>query len=278
MRATIATSPARPDQPNEDFAAACATGAVLLDGAGLSGTTTKCVHGVAWYARHLGGALLAGLPDPDRPLPAVLADGIRETAALHADPCRLEDDPGTPSATVIMTRVAGARLEYLVLSDSVLLLVPAGAGAPVVITDNRADEVRGTARQQLDAMPGGTPEHAEALRRHVQSSWEYRNRPGGFWVAAADPSVADEAIVGDLPLGDVASVALLSDGASRIVDLFGLADWPGAAALLGGDGPDELIRRVRAAEDEDPRGARWPRGKAHDDATVAHCVDLVATA
>ncbi len=274
MRATIATSPARPDQPNEDFTAAHATGAVLLDGAGLSGTATKCVHGVAWYARHLGGALVAGLPDPGRTLPALLADGIRETASLHADTCRVEDDPGTPSATVIMVRAAGNRLEYLVLADSVLLLVPAGPGAPVAITDNRADEVRGAERQQLDAVPGGTPEHAEALRRHVQASWEYRNRPGGFWVAAADPSAADEAIVGDVPLGDVGSVALLSDGASRIVDLFGLTDWPGTVELLDSAGPDEVIRRVRAAEDEDPRGARWPRGKAHDDATITYCVDL----
>ena len=274
----IATSPARPDQSNEDFTAACATGAVLLDGAGLSGTTTRCVHGVAWYARHLGGALLAGLTDPDRPLHAVLADGIRETASLHADPCHLEDDPGTPSATVVMVRVAGDRLEYLVLADSVLLLVPAGPAAPVAITDIRADEVRGVERRELDTVPGGTPEHAEALRRHVQASRAYRNRPGGFWVAAADPSAADEAIVGDVPIGDLASVALLSDGASRIVDLFGLTDWPGVAALLGSGGTGELIRRVRAAEDEDPRGARWPRGKAHDDATVAYCVDLAATA
>jgi hypothetical protein len=165
-----------------------------------------------------------------------------------------------------------------VLADSVLLLIPADPGVPVAITDLRADEVRGAQRRELDATPCGTPEHDEALRRHVQSSWEYRNRPGGFWVAAADPSVADEAIVGDLPLGDVASVALLSDGASRIVDLFALADWPEVVTLLASTGPDELIRRVRAAEDEDPRGARWARGKAHDDATVAHCVDLVVTA
>jgi hypothetical protein len=173
-----------------------------------------------------------------------------------------------------MMRVAGERLEYLVLSDSVLLLVPAGPGAPVVVTDNRADEVGRGYRQELDATPGGTPEHDDALRRYVQASWEHRNRPGGFWVAAADASVADEAIVGDVPLGDVGSVALLSDGASRIVDLFGLADWPGLGALLRSGGPDEVIRRVRAAEDDDPRGARWPRGKAHDDATIACCVDL----
>jgi hypothetical protein len=34
------------NEANEDFAAAAANGAVLLDGAGLSGTATQCVHGV----------------------------------------------------------------------------------------------------------------------------------------------------------------------------------------------------------------------------------------
>jgi hypothetical protein len=267
MRVTIATSPAKPDQPNEDFAAACATGAVLLDGAGLSGTASKCTHGVAWYARHLGGCLLAGLPS-GAPLRSVLADGIRETASLHSEVCEL-DDPGTPSSTVVIVRIASDRLEYLVLADSVLLVSTVDS-PPVVLTDGRADEVGRAYRQAMDATANGTPEHDEALREYVQTSWAYRNRPGGFWVAAADPSAADEALTGEFPLREVNSVALLSDGASRLVDLFGLADRSQLSALLESSGPGEVIRRVRAAEDADPRGARWPRGKAHDDATVLY--------
>jgi hypothetical protein len=30
-------------------------------------------------------------------------------------------------------------------------------------------------------------------------------------------------------------------------------------------------RQVREAESSDLDGSRWPRGKAHDDATVAYC-------
>jgi hypothetical protein len=275
MRVTIATSPAKPEQPNEDFAAACPTGVVLLDGAGLSGTTSKCSHGVAWYARHLGGCLLAGLPSFDASLRDILAQGIRDTASLHSDVCEL-DDPGTPSSTVVMVRATADRLEYLVLADSVLVVSTVDA-QPAVVTDGRADEVGRAFRQAMDATPNGTPEHDEALRRYVQTSWEYRNRPGGFWVAAADPSVASEALTGEFPLREVASVALLSDGASRLVDLFGLADWPELVALLDCHGPEEVIRRVREAEDADPRGARWPRAKAHDDTTLAYCTDLRPT-
>ncbi|MFD0886707.1 integrase, partial [Streptosporangium algeriense] len=67
----------------------------------------------------------------------------------------------------------------------------------------------------------------------------------------------------------VRSAALLSDGASRLTDLFGLATWRQLLDLLAHDGPQELIARVRAAEHDDPYGTRWPRHKTHDDATAA---------
>ena len=35
-------------------------------------------------------------------------------------------------------------------------------------------------------------------------------------------------------------------------------------------GPAELIRQVRAAEDSDPDCARWPRLKARDEATIVY--------
>jgi hypothetical protein len=60
------------------------------------------------------------------------------------------------------------------------------------------------------------------------------------------------------------------------VDLFGLADWRELVALLDSAGPDDVIRRVRQAEDADPRGTRWPRGKAYDDTTIGYCTDLRA--
>jgi hypothetical protein len=47
---------------------------------------------------------------------------------------------------------------------------------------------------------------------------------------------------------------LLSDGASRLVDLFELATWEELLALLDANGPEELLRQVRAAEAVDPEG------------------------
>jgi hypothetical protein len=48
---------------------------------------------------------------------------------------------------------------------------------------------------------------------------------------------------------------LLSDGASRLVDLFELATWEELVALQDASGPAELPRQVRAAEAVDPEVA-----------------------
>ncbi|WP_199716767.1 protein phosphatase 2C domain-containing protein [Micromonospora musae] len=244
MQVTMATSPAKPDQANEDFTAATPSGVVLLDGAGLSGTTSRCSHGVAWYTRQLGGALIAGLADDsDQKLPAILSEAIKQTAALHEDTCHL-DELGTPSATVIMLRTNRDHLEYLVLADSVLILDQAD-DAPLVISDDREAKIGQHYRAAMDNLANGTPEHDQARRDYVQALRPHRNKSGGFWVAAADPRAADEAIVGSRSIKDVTAAALLSDGVSRLTDRFGLTDWTGLLTILHDHGPAELIRRRR---------------------------------
>ena len=64
----------------------------------------------------------------------------------------------------------------------------------------------------------------------------------------------------------------MTDGASAAVEQFGLFDWDGLWDILTVDGPAELIRRVRVAEDADHDGSRRPRYKRHDDATAAICL------
>jgi hypothetical protein len=88
--------------------------------------------------------------------------------------------------------------------------------------------------------------------------------------AAADPGVARAAATGAIAATDLRGIALLSDGATRITDLYQQLDWPGVVKVIRDHGPAELIRHVRAAEDADPRGQRWPRKKFRDDATIVY--------
>ncbi|MFF5211691.1 protein phosphatase 2C domain-containing protein [Streptosporangium sp. NPDC000396] len=270
MRITFATE-AAPGRPNEDFVAATPDAIVLLDGAGTPpGSESGCIHGVAWYARSLGSTLLAGLAQEDKTLTEILAEAIKAVASLHDFVCDLSH-PGSPSATVVMLRRTADTLDFLVLADSVLVLDVIDTAEPMVICDDREAQVGAAYRMAMDALASGSPEHIAAHRAYVETLREHRNRDGGFWVAAVDPLAAEQALTGTVPADRVRAAALLSDGASRLVDRFHLATWRQVLDLLDGSGPEELIRRVRDAEHDDPDGSRWPRGKTFDDATAAYC-------
>src|SRR5712691_2193187 len=270
MRLLLATEPAGTGRPNEDFAAAVPGAVVLLDGAGYHPPSgIGCVHGIAWYARTLGGLLAAGAADDRMPLAELLHAGIGQVSRMHAGTCDL-GHPATPGATVIIARQRGDTLEYLVLCDSVLLLRPR-RGEPRALTDARLSETMARFRPAA-SLAAGTPEHDAAWRAYCDGLEAARNQPGGYWLAAVDPAAAGHALTGAEPLAGLSAVALLSDGASRLADRFHLATWAEMCDILARDGPGGLIHRVRAAESADPRGERWPRGKIHDDATAVFWV------
>jgi hypothetical protein len=269
VRVRLATEAGSPARPNEDFAAVAPGVAVLLDGAGLPvDRDTGCVHGIAWYARTLGGLLIAGACDTGTTLAEVLSKGIEQVSHMHAGTCDLRH-PDTPSATVIIARQHAVSLEYLVLCDSVLLLQPRD-GEVRIVTDTRIADVAGPLRPARRNTASGTPRDDAAWRAYGRQIDAARNQPGGFWIAAADPQVAAQALTGSEPLGTLSAVALLSDGASRLADRYHLVTWPQMCAILAGGGPAEVISQVRDAEKTDMDGERWPRGKISDDATVIH--------
>ncbi|HEX5292267.1 MAG TPA: protein phosphatase 2C domain-containing protein [Streptosporangiaceae bacterium] len=88
------------------------------------------------------------------------------------------------------------------------------------------------------------------------------------WAIRANPQVAMAARIGILTRAGLRGIALLSDGATRIADCYDLIGWPELLGVIRDDGPGAVISRVRAAEAGDPDGARWPRRKIRDDATV----------
>lgn len=180
MNVVLGTLPAEPDQQNEDFAAAAPGAAVLLDGAGVAGAETGCMHGIAWFSSTLGGLLLGNIAgDPARSLADCLADAIRGVRSLHEDTCDLAYR-ASPTSTVVAVRVGGGALEYLVLGDSTLLLAHQD-GKATAVTDDRLDQVGKQLRAPLDRLPTGTPEHAAALAQYRDDLTRLRNRPGGFW-------------------------------------------------------------------------------------------------
>lgn len=270
MHAVIATEPGQPGKLNEDWAGVSPTVAVLLDGlSSAPGTESGCRHGTPWFVERLGTWLLAEAGDAVCPLPEALRRAIEAVADMHRDSCDLAD-PGAPSTTVAVLRLQPDQdvVEYLVLADA-RVLVETAAGVEM-ITDDRVDRVAGAAQQAVFQHQIGTAEHRRAVAELIAIQRPLRNHPDGYWIAAAEPQAAEHAITGVIPSEDVVHAALLSDGASRIVDVFEQMGWAEALAVMEASGPHNLIRRVRAVEQTDPDGRRWPRFKAADDATAVY--------
>lgn len=265
MRVTFATAPGSSGKTNEDWVFASPRLAVVLDGA-TARTDTGCVHGVAWFAHQLGATIVANAAIRASNLSGCLAQAIDRVATLHPQ-CDLTH-PGTPSAAVGIVRIVGLDLEYLVLGD-VTIAVQTTTDL-LVVTDDRVSATAQPARAEAERLPIGSPEKAEALLRMKHGELAARNRAGGYWVAANDAAAAEHAFTGSVPLAEVQSAGVLTDGATRAVTMFGLIDWDAALRLLRSAGPDELIQRVRDAESDDPAGIRWPRNKSSDDATALY--------
>jgi hypothetical protein len=106
----------------------------------------------------------------------------------------------------------------------------------------------------MEPWPPGQTGHRHpdrALRRA-------RNRPGGYWVAAADPQAASQALTGSLPNKTLDRAVLLSDGASRLVDPFGLATWEELLALLDENDPTSCCARSAPPRPPTPTAASGP--------------------
>lgn len=258
MRIELATAPANPAHPNEDYASVALPafgrgGAlVLLDGVTPPRDGDGCLHSVPWFTARLGGALgELSVSRPELALTDVLFKAILRTADAHRGTCDLSH-PRTPQATVVLVRWDDEQVEHLVLCDSVLLVVaPDGRVEPVL--DDR-----------LTRLP------RVALATDALTDRAVRNKEGGFFTAAADPEVAARAVTGTRARAEVGAVAALTDGAARWVEKFREGDWPDCFALLRKEGPQALVDRVRALENADTDRVFLRRSKTHDDVAVVY--------
>ncbi len=258
MRTELITEPGDPTRANEDFAAIAVPASgqggslVVLDGVTPPAGPYGCRHPVAWFTACLGGALTElSVSQGDLPLPDVLARAISRTASTHAPICDLSH-PRTPQATVVLARWSPRSVEYLVLSDSALLLEGPDGSVTAVLDDRLARLPR------------------SSLASAALTDTALRNKEGGFFTAAADPSVAARAVTGAVPREEVRALAALTDGATRWVDRFGAGDWAGCFRVVRKEGARALVERVRTLERADPVQGHPRRGKRHDDATVVY--------
>lgn len=271
----LTCQPGDPGRPNEDSVVAVPGLLAVLDGVtSPDGMDTGCVHGPAWYARRLAANLAERyLAAPGTDLADLVATAIAAVRDEHGGECDL-DHPGTPQSTLAALRIAPEHCDHFLLGDSTILLDR--GGTVQAITDLRSHEVARRVRGPAPADPSriGSSEHAERIRAGIVAMRRHANQPGAYWIAAADPAAARHAVRGRVSRGGrrgLARAALASDGASCVVDQYGLTDWRGLLDLIESYGAGHIVGLARAVERADPDGRTRPRAKRHDDATVAYC-------
>jgi hypothetical protein len=272
----LASVPGDAAKPNEDYFVSIPGLVAVFDGVSIPDSLDSgCLHGPAWYTRRLAASLTDWhASDPLADLSDLLAAAVGSARDEHGGTCDL-DHPGTPQSTLAILRAGSTTADYLVLCDSTLVLDQ--NGETHAITDVRLRDTAGSLRRLALAgvSPIGSTEQAARIRALTLAKRERANRPGGYWIAAADPAAARHAVQGSAPLAGahrLTRATLLTDGASCVVDQYGLTDWPGLLDLLQSHGPQHVVELVRATELADPNGYERPRPKHHDDATIAYCL------
>jgi hypothetical protein len=268
---SFVSCPGSASKSNEDFVTASPSVAVVLDGLSAPPALgTGCLHGTPWFVTQLGMQLVsAATTARDEPLEDVVASAIARVADSHAHSCDLEH-PGTPSSSLAILREHAQRVECLLLFDSVIVLD--GPSGLTVVTDRRVDAIAREEHLATHKHPIGSPGHQNSVQGLVAAQRRHRNQPSGYWVAGAKPAAAYQAVTGSWPRDQVSRAALLSDGVSCLVELYAVVDWTELLGILHQHGPAHVISLVREVEEADPTGARWPRYKRSDDATVAFCL------
>ncbi|WP_053739568.1 protein phosphatase 2C domain-containing protein [Nocardia sp. NRRL S-836] len=219
-----------PGRSTEDRIRVLPNAVVVLDG--VTSRRPPDRNG-GWYATQLADEL-GRLLDAETALTDLLAQAIANLAERH------DLVPGdSPAATAAIVRWNDEKIDALVLCDT-----------PVVAFGRTTEVVEDTRLADLRPDP-------DILR--------WKNKPGGYWVAEADPEAGRQALTASWPRSAVEKVVVATDGVSCGVSEYGLFSWEELAELPLADALD----RIRAAERGDPEHTRWPRYKTHDDQAIA---------
>ncbi|OXM54069.1 hypothetical protein CFP71_19890 [Amycolatopsis thailandensis] len=266
MRTVTAQTPRSSE--SQDRVAANENMALVLDGASAFEPVDVST---GLYVDHLAAAIKAHLEqEQDVDLRTVVAGAIRDTAS------RLGLHPGnSPSSTVSLLRARERHIDLLCLGDSAIYY---GADSDEVsmLTDTRLSKLgipeHQAYRERVAAGYGYDSRHRELLAALQREQRKRRNRPGGYWIAEADPDAAFEAIVRTVPRKETSWAVLATDGAYSPMLHLGLANWAqlahGSEAELG-----NLLDICAAWEKrDDPNGRALPRAKVSDDKALAAVV------
>ena len=265
--------PADLAKANEDAFAAEKNDAVVFDGTtGLGEMLLPGPSDAAWIAHFGARRLLAHRRGGDSPQDALrhaLADTEKSFAGLRRRPPKATYE--IPFASMMFVSAGETGFEALWFGDCAALVLRPGESVEIVgeAFDKRAAEAR---RVKLLAEAKGLAPAAGLSRAeflpHLRVSRNKVNTSEGTWLFSPDPRAADHAGSRRVEAKPGTLVLLATDGFLALASDYGASDALGLMDAARERGLKTLGEELRAIEEADGEGRRFPRLKKSDDATA----------
>jgi len=265
--------PGHPAKPNDDAWGQTSGAAVVLDGAtNLCEPLLPGESDAAWLARFAARRLMAHCQDgaaaPDA-LGRALADAQKSFIGLRRRPPQKNHE--NPYASMMFVSAVSDGFEALWFGDCGALVKRPGAVVEIVgeAFDKRAAEARrvkmlAEAKGLAPAAAAARPEFLSALR----AARDTINTDKGGWLFGPDPKAAQHVRKQRIAAPPGTLVLLASDGFLALACDYGAHDAAALVAEAETKGLEALGLKLRAIENADPEGRRFPRFKTSDDATA----------
>lgn len=265
--------PGDPKKSNEDAFAAEPFGALVLDGATMvSENLMPGRSDAAWISSFGARRLISHLREGDGPRAALrhaLADAERSFAGLRR---RAPEEPWElPLASMVLAVPADDGFELLWYGDcAALMLLPDGSTSVVGPALERKAGETSAAQRFLDET-GLAPVEALKGDKYLplfRAGRETVNSPAGEWLFSPVAAASEHVWRARYRAPSGTLLLLCSDGFLALASAYEAMDASDLVAAARDPGLKALGEKLRAVEDGDPEGRRYPRFKKSDDATA----------
>lgn len=264
--------PGDPERPNEDAFDQAPNAAVVFDGAtSLGDRLLPGPSDAAWIASFGARRLMAHVRDGDPPKDALLhalADAEKSFAGLRRRaPVEKYE---IPFASMMFVAENEKGLEALWLGDCGLI-VKAPREKARFVGDGFEKKAAESKRAAALSAQTGVSSTVGVNRPHIlpalRAARNRMNGPGG-WAFGPDTRAAKHVDSQTVKAPPGTLLLLASDGFLALGSDYGRYDVEGLLAAVQTEGLVKLGEELRAIENRDPEGQRFPRFKKSDDATA----------